>query len=147
MSIWVGVVGFLIALAGSAAYIPQLQLLHCLQALIYVAVLVLARRANAWGFGAGAVVATAWNCLGLFVTHLAEAGVVELGILLRTGHVNRPDTLMVLLGTMAHFVLIAGCVAGFMRLPPGGKKWWQFAGGGFIGLAYMALIIVTTAPR
>jgi len=35
---------FVIALAGSALVVPELRLLHLLQALIYVAIVILARR-------------------------------------------------------------------------------------------------------
>ena len=38
---------FLVALAVSALAVPQLRLLHLLQAFIYVAVVILARRGNA----------------------------------------------------------------------------------------------------
>ena len=47
----------IVALAGSAAVVPQLRLLHLFQALIYVAVILLARRNLAWGFGAAIVIA------------------------------------------------------------------------------------------
>ncbi len=137
---------FILALALSAVLIPQLRLLHLLQALIYVAVIVLTRRNSAWGFGAGVVVPTAWNCLGLFITHLIQAGAGQFWLLLRTGHVSRPDTLAVLLGGVAHFLLIIACIAGFLQLRPGRKQWAQFFAGGLLAMAYFALIIVTTAP-
>lgn len=44
---------FLLALVVSAILVPDLRVLHSLQALIYVAVIVLARRNSAWGYGAG----------------------------------------------------------------------------------------------
>ncbi len=127
--------------------IPQLRLLHLLQALIYVAIVILTRRNSPWGFGAGVIVPTAWNCLGLFITHLIQAGAGQLWLLLRTGHVTRPDTLAVLLGSIAHFLLITACIAGFVQLRPGKKHWLQFFGGGLLAMAYFALIIFTTAPR
>jgi hypothetical protein len=146
-SIPIGAGLFIVALALSAALIPQLRLLHLLQALIYVAVILLTRRNSPWGFGAGVIVPTAWNCLGLFITHLIQAGAVQLWLLVRTGHVSRPDTLAVLLGGVAHFLLIIACIAGFLQLRPERKQWAQFFGGGLLAMAYFALIIVTTAPR
>ncbi|HEV3249436.1 MAG TPA: hypothetical protein VGZ71_00685, partial [Puia sp.] len=74
LSIPVGVGLFIFALAVSAAVVPQLRLLHLLQALIYVAIFILTRRSNALGFGAAVFIATAWNCLQLFVTNLSETG-------------------------------------------------------------------------
>ena len=89
----------------------------------------------------------AWNCLGLFITHLIQAGAGQLWLLVRTGHVDRPDTLAVLLGGLAHFLLIIACIAGFLQLRPARKQWAQFFAGGLLAMAYFALIIVTTAPR
>jgi len=59
---------FIFALTGSAVAVPQLRLLHAFQALIYVAVILLARRNRASGFGADSAIAMAWNSLQLFVT-------------------------------------------------------------------------------
>jgi len=147
VSIAIGVGLFILALVFSAVFVPQLRLLHLFQALIYVAVIVLTRRNSPWGFGVGVIIPAAWNCLNLFVTHLFQAGAGEFWSLLSTGHVSRPDTLMVMIGGVAHFVLIITCMAGFLQLRPRMKQWGQFFGGGLLALAYFALIIVTTAPR
>jgi hypothetical protein len=147
ISILIGASLFILALTGSAILIPQLRLLHLLQALIYVAVIVLTRRNSPWGFGAGVFIAAAWNGLSLFVTHLIQAGAAQLWSLVRTGHVSRPDTLMVLVGGIGHFVLIIASIAGFFQLKPRMKQWGQFSLGGLLALAYFALIIVTAAPR
>jgi hypothetical protein len=137
----------MLALTLSAVIVPRLRLLHLLQALIYVAVMVLTRRNLAWGFGAGFIIAVLWNGLNLFVTHLFQAGAEEVWSLLRTGHVSRPDTLMVLVGGVAHFLLIVVCMAGFLRLRPTRRHWGQFFGGGLLASAYLVLIIVTAAPH
>ncbi len=146
VSILVGVGLFLLALAVSAAVIPELRLLHVLQALIYVAVLILTRRNSPWGFGAGTIIAIAWNSLSLFVTHLFQAGAGLIWTFLHTGHIASPETFMVTIGGIGHFILIAACIAGFLQQKPTGKDWAKFFGGGFLALAYMALIIATTAP-
>ena len=147
VSILIGVGLFILALIGSAILIPQLRLLHLLQALIYVAILVLTRRNSPWGFGAGIFIAAAWNGLGLFVTHLIQAGAGQFWTLLKTGHVSQPDALMVLVGGVGHFLLIVACIAGFLQLKPRMTQWGQFIGGGLLALAYFALIVVTTAPH
>ena len=138
---------FVLALIVSALVVPQLRPLHFLQALIYVAVAILARRRSPWGFGAGVTVATIWNSLNLFVTHLMEAGTAEFWSLLHTGHVRRLDTLMVLLGGLGHFILILACLTAFLQLKPGMKEWGKFIAGGVLTLAYLVLIVVTTAPH
>jgi hypothetical protein len=147
VSIALGVGLFLLALLLSAVFVPQLRVLHLFQALIYVAVIVLTRRNSPWGFGVGVIIPTAWNCLNLFVTHLFQAGAGQFWSLVRTGHVSRPETLMVMVGGVAHFLLIIACMAGFIQLQPRRKQWGQFFAGGFLALAYFALIIVTAAPR
>ena len=143
----VGAVSFIFTLAGSAAVIPQLRLLHMLQALIYVSAIVLTRRDSGWGFGAGVTVPFAWNSLNLFVTHLFQAGSREFWSFMRTGHARRPDTMMVFIGGAAHFILIIGCLVGFLELAPSKKQWVQFVMGGVLALAYFALIIAVMAPR
>jgi hypothetical protein len=156
LSISIGVGLFIFALAVSAFLVPQLRLLHVLQALIYVAIIVLTRRNSPSGFGIGVIVPTAWNCLNLFVTHLFQKGAVQFWsllrtgqfwILLRTGHVSRPETMTVTGGGVAHFLLIVACMAGFLQLRPRGKQWGQFFAGGILALAYFALIIAIAAPR
>lgn len=138
---------FILALTLSAVLVPQLRLLHLFQALIYVAVIVLTRRNNPLGFGVGVIIAAVWNCLNLFVTHLMQAGARQFWSLVRTGHVSRPDTLMVLVGGVAHFLLIIACMAGFLQLRPSIKLWEQFFAGGLLAVAYLGLIVVTTAPH
>jgi hypothetical protein len=147
VSIPIGVGLFLLALALSVVFVPQLLHLHLLQALIYVAVLVLTRRNSPWGYGIGVIVPTAWNCLNLFVTHLFQKGAVLFWSLLRTGHASQPETITVMVGGVAHFLIIVACVAGFLQLRPRRKQWGQFFGGGILALAYFALIIAIAAPR
>jgi hypothetical protein len=147
VSIPIGVGFFLFALAVSAFYVPQLRLLHVLQAMIYVAILVLTRRNSPWGFGIGVIIPTAWNCLNLFVTHLFQTGAGQFWLMIHAGHVSKPDTLMVMVGCVAHFLLIVACMAGFLQLQPRGKQWGRFFGGGILALAYFALIIAIAGPR
>src|SRR5215471_15457277 len=94
--VWIpaGAALFVAGLMGSAWVVPELRLLHFLQALIYAGVLILARRNNALGFGAGVTVAVVWNGLNLFVTHLMQAGAVEFWSFLHTGQLRRLDTMM-----------------------------------------------------
>lgn len=138
---------FLVALAVSAIVVPQLRLLHALQALIYVAIIVLARRANPWGLGAGIAIAVVWNSLNLFVTHLFQAGAVAFWDFLRTGQARRPDTMMVALGGIAHFILIIACLTALFDPKMGPKKWQRSAAGGLSALVYFALIVAAARPR
>jgi hypothetical protein len=147
--VWIplGAALFLVALAISAIVVPQLRLLHLLQSVIYIAIVILARRNSAWGFGAGVTIGVAWNSLNLFVTHLMQAGTVVFWSFVQTGHVQRLETMMVPVGGIAHFILIIACLAALFNQPKDNKKWWKFAGGAVLTIAYMALIILIARPR
>ena len=149
VGVWipVGSLLFIMALAGSAAAVPELRRLHSFQALIYVAVIVYSRRGNGLAFGAGTTVAIAWNALNLFVTHLMQAGAREAWVFLRTAQTHRLDTMLVFIGGVSHFVLIAACLTGFIALNPDARAWRRFALGGLIGMLYMAAIIAAFRPR
>jgi hypothetical protein len=147
--VWIpiGAALFVIALTISAWVVPQLRLLHLLQAVIYVGIVILARRNSFWGLGAGVTIGVVWNSLNLFVTHLMQAGAVAFWSFVRTGQVRRLDTMMVTLGGIGHFVLIVGCVAAFFNPAKDNKKWWKFVAGGALTLAYFALIVAFARPR
>lgn len=136
----------MVALIVSAWAFPQLRLLHFLQALIYVAIVILARRNSAWGFGAGVTVAVAWNSLNLFVTHNIEAGAVAFWNLLRTGQVRGIVPMMVTLGGIGHFILIAACLIAVFYASAEQHKWWKFVGGAVLSVTYLALIIAIANP-
>ena len=141
--VWVpiGAALFVLALTVSA------MVVHFLQGLIYVAIVILARRNSVWALGAGVTIAVVWNSLNLFLTHLAQAGVIVFLAFLRTGEVRRLDTMMVPVGCIGHFVLIIACLAAFFERKTDKNKWWKFPGGGLVTLAYFALIIIIARPR
>src|SRR5271168_5648224 len=105
---------FLVALAVSAVAVPELRPLHFLQALIYVAIVILARRNNVFALGAGFTIAVAWNCLEFFGPQLIQAGAVLLWTFLHTGQIRHVETMMVLLGGIGHLILIFACLAAFV---------------------------------
>ena len=146
-SVLIGAGFFIFALILSAVFDPKIRLLHALQAIIYVAVIALTRRDNAFGYGAGAFIATLWNYTNLFVTTFVKAGFNELSILVQTGHLQRPDLIVAVVAAGGHFLMIVACVAGFARAQPRARQWGQFLGGGALAVAYFVTIIVTTGPQ
>ena len=118
-----------------------------LQALIYVAVIVLTRKRSALGFGGGFFIAVFWNYINLFVNTFFKAGVQQLSTLVRTGQLQRPDLLIAVIAIAGHVLLIIGCVAGFLRMRPGIRRWGEFALGGILAVSYFILIIITTGPQ
>jgi len=147
LSIYLGAALFLVALLVSAILVPGLRLLHAFQALIYVAVIILARRNSAFGYGAGFTIAVAWNAMGLFITHLIQTGTVAFWSSLHTGRIEQPVPMMVALGAMAHFILIGATLVAVLRYDSESRKWWKFAGGGVLSLAYLALIVALARPH
>jgi hypothetical protein len=146
--VWIpiGAALFLVALMVSALMVPQLRLLHLLQALIYVAVVILARRNNVFALGAGFTIAVAWNCLEIFGPHLMQAGAVMFWSFLHRGRVQHLETMMVPIGGIGHFILIFACLAALNRAT-GSKKWWKFLAGGVLVLGYFAAIVAIARPR
>jgi|SRR5215469_13431633 len=147
--VWIplGCVLFIIALAGSAIVVPQLRVLHVLQALVYIAVPILAWRNSAIGLGAGTTIALLWNALQLFVTHNMQRGLVFFWVFLRTGQARQVDTIMVALGSVGHFILIAACLSAFLKQDRSPSRLWKFVGGAAAVLAYFFLIVAIALPR
>ena len=151
--VWIPIAAalFTVALIVSAVVLPELRLLHGLQALTYVAIVILARRNSMWAIGAGLTIAIAWNSLNLFVTHNMQRGVTLFWSLLRTGQMPLGPhpivPMMVLLGGIGHFVLISACLAALFDRRINHKKPWKIVAGGVSVLAYFALIIIVSAPR
>ena len=152
--VWIpiGAALFTVALIVSAVVLPELRLLHLLQAFIYVAIVILARRNSMWAIGAGLAIAIVWNGHSLFVTHNMHRGLTVLWSLLQTGQVQglgpHPIVpMMVLLGGIGHFVLIGACLAALFDRRTADKNPWKMVGGAVAVLAYFALIIIVSAPR
>ena len=152
--VWIPIAAalFTVALIVSAVVIPELRLLHALQAIIYVAIVILARSNSMWAIGAGLAIAVVWNGHSLFVSHSMQSGMTVLWSLLQTGHMRELGPtpivpMMVLLGGIAHFVLIGACLAVLFDRRIDDKKPWKMVAGGVSVLAYFALIIIVSDPR
>jgi hypothetical protein len=144
---YIGAGVFLVALLVSAIVVPDLRILHSLQALIYIAVIVLARRNSPWGYGAGFAIAMAWNAMNLFLTHLIQTGAVAFWSSLRAGHVELLVPMMVTLGGIGHFILIAAALFAVVCHNTEARKWLKFAGGGVVSIGYFALLVALFRPH
>lgn len=145
--IWIGAGLFVVALFASAVLDPTIRLLHALQALIYVAVSVLARRNSPWGYGAGCFVSAFWNSVNLIVTSFVADGLLELVLLLQTGQLGRPDLLVAVVAFTGHCLLIVACLVAFLHVPRRRRDWFHFVGGGIAAISYFILIIVITGRQ
>jgi hypothetical protein len=144
-SILVGSLIFMSGLAISAYFAPQWRVLHVLQGSIYIVVILMTRRLSAWGFGAGALLATFWNCLVLFRSPVGTGGIKAIETVLRGGPPD-PSTLIQLFAACGHFLIIGACVAGFLRLRPTGRQWGEFVGGGVLAVGFLLLMAFTVGP-
>lgn len=145
--IYIGAGLFLLALLLSAVLVPDLRILHSLQALIYIAVIALVRRNSAWGYGMGFSVAIVWNAMGLFITHLIQKGAITFWLLLRTGHGGQLMPMTVTLGAIGHFMLIFAAIPAVSRINTDSRKWWKFAGGSALSIACFALLVAFFKPH
>ena len=142
----VGASLFLLALALSALAVPQLWLLHLLQAAIYIAVLVFARRSNPYGLGAGIAISIVWTGLE-WAAGIPQAGVALWWSLARNRQVDHLETMMVPVGCLGHAILLASCLLALRSQGAAHKVLWKSVGGGALALTYFAAIIWLTAPR
>jgi hypothetical protein len=139
---------FICVLALAALFDPSIRILHFLQALIYIAIIALARQRSAWGYGAGCVIAAFWNWTNLVHTTFIKAGVIELMRLVSTGRLQHPDLFIAIFAAAAHFVLITASIAGYFQIrartfrEP--VKFWT---GGVLAVAYFVVIIILTGPQ
>ena len=145
-SIVTGSAIFIFALAVSAFFAPQWRVLHVLQALIYVAVIVLTRRKSSWGYGAGVLIAVFWNVLVLFRSPVGADGVRVIETLIRTGATTQPDILVQLFAAFGHCLIIVACLVGFLRTRPAARQWRQFFGGGALAIGYLLTMAFTLGP-
>jgi hypothetical protein len=142
-----GAILFICALIISAWVVPELRMLHFLQAFIYILIIILTGRNNTFGYGAGATIGVLWNSINLFVTQLMQEGAMLIWSLARTGQLKRLDTIMVALGGAAHFIIIIGCVMATVRSGMVDKKWQKFFVGGAVAFLYLVLIVAIARPR
>jgi len=145
--IHVGAGVFIAALILSAVFDPSIRILHLLQAVIYVAVIILAKRKSAWGYGAGFFISFFWNYVNLFLTNFIAAGWEQFAGLLKTGRLDQPDLAVALIAAGGHCLLIGGCLAGFLRQGPKLPDWARFGGGGVLAMLYFGAIVVAAGPQ
>lgn len=143
-----GASAFITALFISAYWEPGIRWLHFFQAWMYVAAILLCLKRRRWGYFVGASIAAFWNYANLFVTSFLHAGIGQLTILLKTGHIARPDLFIAVPAWTANLVLLLASVSGYLS---GKSKGWGDLGRLAISLAittgYFALSIAVFQPR
>jgi len=130
---------FILALALSAVFVPDIRWLHLFQASMYVAAIVLSFRHSRWGHFIGISGAGLWNYAGLFASTLF-ADLVE--------HPDRPDVVVQVIAWLANLLVVIGCAWAYARLPsrPRGDL-VRFAATFVLTTAFLAAAIAIFSPR
>ena len=115
--ILVGACFFILALAVSAYWEADIRWLHFFQAWIYVATIVLSFRRSRWGYFIGISAAGLWDYTNIFATTFLYNGLQRLGEWIHTGHLQRPDLLIAIPAWLSNFLVVVGCIWGYLRLP------------------------------
>jgi hypothetical protein len=134
---WLVTVGggaFIFALAVSAVFVPELRWLHVVQALMYVAAMLLSIRRSRWGYFIGACTAALWDALATFASPLF-AELVD--------HTAQPDVILQGLAWLANVAVVVGCGWGYVRLTT--KSSWDIAKLILTLVATTAFLVVATA--
>jgi hypothetical protein len=116
---WLILVGasiFILMLAVSAYWEADIRWLHFFQAWMYLATIVLAVRRNRWGYFMGISAAGLWDYTNIFATTFLYNGLQQLGVWIHTGYLQRPDLLIAIPAWVSNFLVIVGCVWGYVRL-------------------------------
>jgi len=125
---------FILSLAVSAVFVPELRPLHAAQAAMYVVAIVLSARASRWGYFIAASLAGFWDLVAMFGSPLFAYLIAEPG---------RPDLILQGLAWPANLAVVVGSIIGYRRLsvkPP--RDAGSFA---LVFLATTALLVGATA--
>ena len=130
---------FILTLALSAVFVPDIRWLHLFQASMYVAAIVLSLRRIRWGHFIGVSAAGLWNYIGLFASTLFAD--------LRA-HPARPDLLLECIAWLANLLVIIGCAWAYARQPGRSRvDVVRFVATFVIATAFLAAAIAIFSPR
>jgi hypothetical protein len=139
---------FIVILMIAAVFDPSIRVLHVFEALIYIVVIIGATKESPSMYGAGCFMASFWNWTNLAHTTFIANGFRELRRLVETGTIRRPDQFIAIIAAAAHFILIAGCIAGLIKLKPRNSLvFGKFLVGGIATILYFVAIIVIFGPQ
>src|SRR5256885_1479956 len=117
---WLILIGaslFIAVLALSAYWEADIRWLHFFQAWMYAATIALSLRVNRWGYFMGISAAGLWDYANLVATTFFFNGLQQLSEWLHTGQLARPDLLIAVPAWFSNFLVVAGCLWGYSRLP------------------------------
>jgi hypothetical protein len=115
-------VAFIAVLAISAYWDPSIRVLHVFEALPYALAGVLCLRHHTFGYALGVAGGTFWLWMAGFLTTFVRNGFERVGMLVRTGTVDRLDLLIAAPAAIAAGGLVLFSVLGYVRRP---RKSWR----------------------
>lgn len=113
--ILLGCAGFILVLAISAYFEPDIRALHFVQSWMYFAAAILSLRGSRWGHFIGVSAAGLWNYANLFATTFFFNGLQQLATWVRTGHLARPDQFIAVPAWFSNLLVICGCLWAYSR--------------------------------
>jgi hypothetical protein len=117
---WLIVIGasvFILVLAVSAFFEPDIRWLHFFQAWMYIVTIGLSVQGNRWGYFLGISAAGFWDYANVFATTFFFNGLGELSHWVHTGHLARPDLFIAVPAWFSNLLVIIGCVWVYSRKP------------------------------
>ena len=115
---WLAVAGaavFILLLAVSAWWEPDIRWLHLVQSAMYAATVFLVLRKNRWGYFIGIAAAGFWDWANVFATSFFYNGLEQVSRWFRTGQA-RPDLLIAVPAWFSNLLVVVGCLWGYARL-------------------------------
>jgi hypothetical protein len=146
--ILIGAVAFILVLAISAYWEPDIRALHFFQAWMYVVTIALSFRGSRWGHFIGLSAAGFWNYANLFVVTFFFNGLEQLAVWVRTGHLAQPDLLIAVPAWFSNLLVIWGCIWAYSRLQE--KRLsdiWKFVAAFALTTGFFALDMTLFQPR
>ena len=139
---------FVAILAIAACWDPTIRALHAFEAMPYLAAAALSLRRKKVGYLLGMASGLFWLWMAGTRTTFIRNGFERVGVLLRGGHVDRPDVLIAAPAACATGGLVLFCAWGYSRL--GDRSWRDL--GALAGLtagvaAFFLAIFAAFAPR
>lgn len=129
---------FVVALAVSAVFVPEIRLLHVFQALIYIATAVWSVRGNRWGYFVGISGAGLWAYLGAFASSLFAQFIQQPA---------RPDLILQMFAWVANVLVVIGSVRAYTsRSTHPGSDVVRFAVAAGLTTGYLAAAIAICDP-
>lgn len=89
---------------------------------MYIAAIFLGSKGNRWGYFIGISAAGLWDYANLFVTTFFVGGIEQMARWIHTGQLVRPDLLIAVPAWLSNFLVVAGCLWAYLRLPEKARR-------------------------